>query len=39
MDEVGSSIFYIINILPSVLGLTKVRFPTFGAKKINFFTM
>lgn len=34
MDEVGSSIFHLI--LPAVLGLTEIRSPLFGAKKITF---
>lgn len=34
MDEVGSSIFHLI--LSPVLGLTKIRFPEFGAKKLPF---
>ena len=34
MDEVGSSIFQLI--LSTVLGLTEIRSPEFGAKKITF---
>ena len=35
MDEVGSSIFHLIT-LSAVLGLTEIRSPEFGAKKITF---